>query len=222
MRRKLVLIGLAGLIFLTTPGCYPGGPESLEELGLVITFNGKDLDFTGMSTFGITDAVADLDTGQGSSDPIDPIFKEAALEAIEANMISRGFTLIGEPYTEKPDVWITVGAVQSDVWVQWYGWGYYGGYPGWGGGYYPPYTGVAKFEQGSIIWQMLDLRDVDDPTSPDAEPTVMWLAGINGAVKNSQSANVSSITSGVGQGFTQSPYIKGESVKKLTGQEVAR
>lgn len=214
MRRSILLIGFISLILATTPGCYPGGPEALDELGLVVSFYGPELDYSGLRTYAMMDEVIELDSGSGGSDPIDPIYHSTILEAIQDNMATRGFIRVDES-VEDPDLWLDVGAVQSDVWVQWYSWGYWGGY-------YPPYTGVAKFEQGSIIWQLLDLRDIDDPTTPDGEPTVMWIAGINGAVKNSQSANHSAITAGVGQGFDQSPYIVAENSTKMSGQEDAR
>jgi len=215
MGRSILLIGLISLALAAMPGCYPGGPESLEELGLVVSFYGDDLDFSGLRTYGMSDEVTDLDSGAGGSDPIDEIYHATILDAIADNMNSRGFVFIEDTEVEQPDVWVDVGAVQSDVWVQWVSWGYWGGY-------YPPYTGVAKFEQGTIIWQLVDLRGVELPALSKAEPTVMWIAGLSGAVKNTQSANHAAINSGVDQGFAQSPYIKAEPSSKSNGKEVVR
>jgi len=50
MGRSILLIGLISLALAAMPGCYPGGPESLEELGLVVSFYGDDLDFSGLRT----------------------------------------------------------------------------------------------------------------------------------------------------------------------------
>jgi len=125
-----------------------------------------------------------------------------------------------DPQNNKPDVWLAVGAVETTVWFQWYSWGYWGGYypPGWG--YYPPTTGVGSFQQGSVVWQMLDLRDVVPPIDNDTEPPLMWFAGINGALRSSNSATHGVITEGINKAFAQSSYISAAPQSKSSGQEV--
>jgi len=218
--RSLLVLGLTGAILLGLAACYPGGPETLDELGLVLTFRNPDLSYTGLRTYAMEDTVVAL----GEGDPIDIKFNPTILEALQDNMAARGFTREMDPENNKPDLWLAVGTVESTVWVQWYDWGYWGGYypPGWGGGYYPPYTGTTSFQQGSVVWQMLDLRDVELPITGETKPTAIWVGGINGAIKNSDSANHAAITEGVNQAFAQSDYIAAATQTKSTGQEVAR
>ena len=215
-RRSLVLFGLIGAMVLGLAACYPGGPEEIGDLGMILTFSSPSTDYSNLMTYAMEDTVIVLDTGS-SSDPLDQQFNSTIIETLHANMAARGFTREMDPATNKPDVWLAVGAVKSEVWFYWYDWGYWGGYPGWGG-YYPPYVGTGSFEQGSVLWQMLDLRDITDPTDPDAEPTAMWLGGINGALRSSTSANHDVIEAGINQAFEQSPYISAAS--KQRGQEV--
>ena len=208
-RWHLLLIGLSAVLALSLTACYPGGPEDLDDLGLVLTFSNPDLNYAGLLTYAMADTVVVLDVDNSAAEPLDTQFNPTILQALQDNMAARGFTREMDPAHNQPDVWLAVGAVKSETWIYWYNWGYWGGYypPGWGGGYYPPSVGGASFEQGSIVWQALDLRGIADPTDPDTKPPVMWLAGINGALSNSNSATHGKITTGINQGFAQSPYI---------------
>lgn len=196
------------MMILGLVGCYPGGPESTGDLGVVVTLKDPETNFQGLATYGMEDVVHELQNpSDGSSTPIDPKYDAVILDALQSQMAAAGFTRIMEPDTgaNKPDVWLSVGAVESEVWVYYYGWG---GYPGYGwGSYYPSYMGVASYQQGTVVWQMFDLRNVDDPTAPDATPPVAWLGIINGALSGSASATAASVTNGINQGFAQSPYI---------------
>lgn len=217
---QFVLLGLTVALLLGLAACNPGGPESLDELGLVLTFHDPDLSYAGLHTYAMEDTVV----GLGEGDPIDIQFNPTILTALQDNMAARGFTREMDPANTKPDLWLAVGTVEATVWVQWYDWGYWGGYypPGWGGGYYPPYTGVASFQQGSVVWQMLDLRGVQLPIEQDTEPTAIWVGGINGAIKSSDVANHAAITNGIDQAFAQSAYIVATPPSKHDGQEVTR
>ncbi len=218
--RRLPLISLVLVLLFGLAACYPGGPENLDELGLVMTIKNPDISFAGLMTYAMEDTVV----GLGDGDPIDIQFNPTILQALQDNMEARGFTREMDPETNKPDVWLAVGTVEATVWFQWYSWGYWGGYypPGWGGGYYPPYTGVGSFQQGSVVWQMLDLRDVVLPITDETKPPALWLGGINGAIKSSDSANHAAITSGIEKAFAQSPYIIAAPPTEGKVQEVAR
>ena len=101
-------------------------------------------------------------------------------------------------------LWLSVGAVESETWVYWYSWPYYGGYPGWGG-YYPPYVSGASFQQGTVIWQLHDLRGIDNPQDPEAIPPLNWIGALNGALQ--KSTTEANVRNGIKQAFAQSPYI---------------
>ena len=127
-------------------------------------------------------------------------------------MDNAGFTEIDDPDNgaNKPDVFLSVGAVESETWVYWYSWPYYG-YPGWGW-YYPPYVSGASFQQGTLVWVMHDLRDTEDPGDPDAKPLINWIGALNGAIQTSTTE--ATIRNGIKQAFAQSPYIAAQPAGK--------
>lgn len=212
-RRAGILAALVVALVLGLAACYPGGPENLGELGIVLTLKNPEGNFSGLMTYAMEDTVVELKRPEDeSSEPINPQFNPIILAELQSQMENAGFTREMDPAANKPDVWLSVGAVESEVWLYWYSWGYYGGYPGWGW-YYPPYVGATSFQQGTIIWQLHDLRDIDDPTDPEAEPPLNWIGAINGALQNT-STTESDIRSGIRQGFTQSPYIAAQPAGK--------
>lgn len=196
---------LLGLMVLA--GCYPGGPESLDEVGTVVTQRNPDARYDGLRTYAMEDTVAILSRESTANEALDRRFDPAILDGIQVQMEDAGFRRV-DPAVERPDLWLAVGSVQSETWVYWQTWNYWGGY--WGSGYRPPYqssVGAASFMQGSVVWQLLDLRGVPEPIPPDPEPVVNWIAGINGAVQGS-STTEAGIRDGIRQAFRQSPYIQ--------------
>ena len=213
-RRKAgILVALVAALVLGLAACYPGGPESLDELGIVLTLKNPDGNFSNMMTYAMEDTVVELKRPDDeSSEPIDTRFNAVILEELQGQMANAGFTRESDPAANKPDMWLSVGAVESEVWLYYYSWGYYGGYPGWGW-YYPPYVGTTTFQQGTVIWQLHDLRGID-PGDPDAEPPLNWVGSINGALSSTASTTESGISEGIQQAFTQSPYIAAQPAGK--------
>ncbi len=213
-RRKAgILVALVAALVLGLAACYPGGPENLDELGIILTLKNPQGNFSGMMTYAMEDTVVELKRpDDDSSEPINTQFNAVILEELQGQMANAGFTRELDPAGTKPDMWLSVGAVESEVWLYYYSWGYYGGYPGWGW-YYPPYVGATSFQQGTVIWQLHDLRDID-PGDPDAEPPLNWVGSINGALDSKASTTEASIREGIRQGFAQSPYIAAQPAGK--------
>jgi len=212
-RRAGILAALAVVLVLGLAACYPGGPENLSDISVVVTFKNPHGDFNGLMTYAMEDTVVELKKpGDNSSEPIDTKFNPWILDELQVQMGNVGFRRIDNPDAgdNKPDVWLSVGAVENETWVYWYSWPYYG-YPGWGG-YYPPYVSGASFQQGSVIWQLHDLRGIDDPTDPEAKPPLNWIGALNGAIQ--KSTTEANIRNGIRQAFTQSPYIAAQSAGK--------
>ena len=207
LRRAGMLAALVAVLALGLAACYPGGPESLDELGLVITLKNPEGDFANMITYAMEDTVVALTKpGDTDSSPINPTYNPTILAALQAEMEAAGFTREFDPETTKPDIWLSVGAVESEVWVSYYNWGYGGGYPGWGW-YYPPYMQTTSFRKGTVMWQFHDLRGIEDPTNPNTKPPLNWVGALNGALEGNTNSIKSGIESGVKQAFAQSPYI---------------
>lgn len=188
---------------LLVVGCYPGGPESYSDLGLVVTAKNPDAQYAGLQNFAMRDWVYALTGPNGEGDPHDRRYDPVILDELRARMVAAGFVDVTAD-TANPDtvdVWLSVGAVQNTVWYYWYDWGYWGGWCC----YYPPAVGVGNFEKGSVVWQLVDVREA----TAQADPSAVWLAGINGVISGSASDNSDGIRRGIRQAFVQSPYIHG-------------
>ena len=103
-RRKAgILAGLALALVLGLAACYPGGPETLGDIGVVVTFKNPEGNFSGMMTYAMEDTVVALvDPDDSSSTPIEPRFNSAILEEIHTQMDNAGFTRIDDPDTAAP------------------------------------------------------------------------------------------------------------------------
>lgn len=204
-----ILAAVGAALVMGLAGCYPGGPENLGEIGVVVTLKNPNGNFQGLKTYGMSDEVFPLvDPDDPNSQPINPAFNAAILEELNSQMVAAGFTLEPDPENNKPDVWVRVGAVESTVWVYYYSGGW-PGYPGYGW-YYPPYVGATSYQQGTLLWDLQDLRKVEDP---DAKPIHNWVATVNGALQQNVGTTEAGIRKAIGQAFSQSPYIAGTPTK---------
>lgn len=203
--KPVLAVLAAALLTVLLTACYPGGPEEASDLGAVVTIRVPDADYAGLVTFALRDTVHVLDVDDSTAEPLDPAFNEVILEELRAQMVAVGFQdVTPDTATVAPDVWLTVGAVQAEVWYYWYS----AGYPGWG--YYPPSVGGASsFTNGSVLWKLVDMRG----DAGDGEPLTIWLAGLNGVVQNSTSTTSANLRKGIDQAFYQSPYVKGTPAK---------
>jgi len=214
--RLVLLLVISTVLALALGACYPNQPEDLSEIGIAITMDNPDGDYSGMRFWAMRDTVVPIiDPLDDSSEPLPRQYDDLILSGIADNMASRGFVRVYNPSFADgdtfPDVVVEVGAVQSDAWVGFIYYGY-GGYYGWGWGY--PSTGYYKYKQGTIIWGMADWRGIteDDLGDPDIVTPVLWAAAINGAISGQTSGNPSQdIPLGINQCFTQSTYIQASS-----------
>jgi len=209
--RKFCVLGALGLsaaLFLGLGGCYPGGPENLGEIGMVVTLQNPDGNFAGLRTYAMDDTVRPLvNPDDPSSEPLDPELEALILSELHSQMVARGFTLEANPENNTPDVHVLVGAVQSDAYIAYSYWPYYPGYwgPGWGyPGYGYPGVGAIVYKQGSVLWTMVDLREA----SEEVDPVGLWYAGLNGALTGGGTSPTVDIPNGIRQAFAQSPYIQ--------------
>jgi len=203
-------------VIIAIASCYPKGAEFAEDLDLVYTNYAQGFDFKTKHTFAIPDSVIKI-TGNVFSDPdgdhkpefANPAYATAILNAIKTNMANYGWTLVNK--NSNPDVVLLVSTITTTnlyYYYDWWYWGwYYPGYnPGWGWyypGYYPPY--VTGYRSGSVFVQMVN----NSPHPGQGENvTVLWSCILNGLAEGS-TANISGrITTGINNGFAQSPYLK--------------
>ena len=90
----------------------------------------------------------------------------------------------------------------------WYGggWGGWWGYPCYYCGY--PSVGYQTYEVGSVIIEMINLREIDPGSiSPDDSP-LSWIAINRGLIGSDKNFNAQRTVDGIDLAFKQSPYIK--------------
>lgn len=191
-------------------GCYPAGPEYVEDLDVVYTTFDSKFDFNSRGTYAIPDKIVvdvDIEDGDTTFVYMKDVFATPILAAIESEMNAYGWSKVN-PITTKPDVVITPAALKSTTYFYsyWYDW-WYGGWGGWYGGYwgwyYPPYYTVSSYTTGSLI---ITMSDPDASDSPIGESQTAWVMAANGLFTGAY--DISRVTEAIDKGFAQSPYLK--------------
>ncbi len=197
---------LIAFFALLTFGCYPGGPEFVEELDAVYTNYDPSFNFNTTYTYSLPPGVLDITSQSflGSPEYIDDKFGDAILDDIRANLSDLGWTEVNE--NQDPDLIILASAFQNTTYF-YYDWGWWGGYypgysPGWGWGYpgyFPGY--VSGYTTGTVLLQMTDPTAIEGNEVP-----VVWTCAINGLLQGSDSYIISRIENNIDQAFTHSPF----------------
>lgn len=190
-------------------GCYPAGPEYVEDLDVVYTTFDDKYDFAGQSTYAMPDKIVvdvEIDNGDTTYVYMKDVFAAPLLAAIEQEMTKYGWQKITPTLANHPDLVITPAAIKSTTyfysyWYDWWYGGWYGGYWGW---YYPPYYTVSSYTTGSLIITMADLDKAEE--SPIGKSQSVWTAAANGLVTGSYDVNRA--TAAISKAFAQSPYLK--------------
>src|SRR4030095_10637984 len=142
---KTHLIQLFFMLILA--GCYPNGPDYVEQLDIVISNYDPNFSFSSKSTYSLPDKVIKI-TGEEIDDPdgnnlpdyIDQGTATLILNQIRSNMNARGYTEVES--TESPDLILLPSAMETTTLVYYYDWWYWGWYyptyPGYGWGWYYP------------------------------------------------------------------------------------
>lgn len=210
MRMKKIVYGVffSAAAGLTLLGCYPQGPEYVEDLDVVYTTFDEEYDFQGQSTYALPDKIVvdvEIDRGDTTYVYMKDALAAPILAAIDDNMEALGWTKVAGLVND-PDIIITPAAISSTTyyysyWYDWWYGGYYGGYWGW---YYPPYYSVSSITTGSLVLTMSDPGAAED--SPIGQSQANWLMVANGVATGY--GDISRVTNAIDQGFKQSPYLK--------------
>jgi len=199
MKNNLIIVTC--LMSFMLFGCYPDGPEYVEDYDLVLTNYEDDYNFSNQQTYAMPNRIVKI-TGNVREDE-EPVFIPEAtatliLANIEANMQRKGWQRVD--VSENPDMLLTPASWEVttiNYWYDYWGWWWGGYYPGWG---YPPYY-VTSYSTGTLLMSLID------PTleSANGNPIVQWTGAINGILTSSY--NASRVNTAVDQAFNQSPYL---------------
>jgi hypothetical protein len=199
-KRSKSISVVAMLMIVLLAGCYPQGPEYVEDLDVVITDYEPSYDFASKGTYAMPNKIVKItgDVVEGDAPQFIPdITATAILAQIDKNMAALGWQKI--PYDDDPDVLLTPAAMETttvlyyyDYWYWWYG----GYYPYWG---YPSYS---TYSTGTLLMRMVD----PDVLAANGLPVIQWVGAINGILTYSYSAT--RMNTALDRTFAQSPYLK--------------
>jgi hypothetical protein len=192
------LLALVGLM----AGCYPSGPEYIDQYDLVYSNYDSQYDFTAKHTYAIPDKIMKIDDqliGGGEPNYVKDTYAVPMLNQINKNMADFGWTKVAKG--ANPDVVLNPVAYELTTYSYWYGGGYWNW---WYGGWYYPYPVVTSYSTGSLVVTMTDPNDI----SPDDKAKAVWSFVINGLLEGSAADFTNRYTKGINQAYEQSQYLK--------------
>jgi hypothetical protein len=202
MRMKSKSIAVLATLIVVLSGCYPQGPEYIDDLDVVITDYEDGYDFGSGTTYSLPTRIVKI-TGD-MTDGDDPEFIPDATATLILAQIEKNMTELGWQKVQveaDPDVLLTPAAWETttivyyyDYWSWWYG----GYYPYWG--YYPGYA--SSYTTGTLLMRMIDPEVI----GANGNPVAQWTGAINGILTYAYNAN--RINTAIDRAFDQSPYLK--------------
>lgn len=195
--------GLAILAILG--GCYPKGPIYYSDSDLVATNYDSGFEFGNQVFFALPDSVIHVVDPEDRNPQIDRAYDQTILDQLEANMLSRGFEEVEDPFEADFIVQAYVWSATSTGVIYTYGyWDWY--YPPYGG-YYPyyPWGGyVYSYTYGTVLIDMIDRNGIDPG---EGFIPIVWTGGLNGALSDNRNDVKTRIENGIDKCFDQSPYL---------------
>jgi hypothetical protein len=193
------------LIFVSVAllwGCYPNGPDYVEEMDIVVTKHNADYDFAAKATYAMPTKIVKI-TGnlvEGDTPEYMPdVTAKKILDQIDVNMTKLGWTKVD--VSANPDLLLAPASWETTTVYYWYDywyWWYGGYYPYWG---YPPVS-YSSYTTGTLLMNLID----PDVIGANGNPINQWSGAINGILTNSY--NASRVNAAIDKAFTISPYLK--------------
>jgi hypothetical protein len=203
MKRKIYSFAVMALVTVLF-GCYPAGPEYVDELDIAYSNYDKTFDFVSRGSYSMPDKIVKV-TGDVTASPeyVKDLYGVPILAQIDKNMQALGWTKVTANTTEDiqllPAAWSSTTIIYSGYWGGYYCW-YYPYYCG--GGWYYPFSFNTSYTTGTLVMTMADPKS----ESTDGSRRVAWTGAVNGIL--SGAFDINRITKGIDQTFKQSPYLK--------------
>jgi len=206
MIRKRLILTTVLTIPLLLLGCYPEGPDYIEDFDLVITNHDPKFDFKSKRTYALPDQVVKLTGTATNSDEVEfvaPEYADIILARIRKNMTEYEWEEVSA--NDNPDVILLPSATTSTYsfwyydywywnwWYPYYWWGWY--YP------YPVYGGSVS--SGTVFIQMTYPAGI---TAADNIP-VVWTSVLNGLLEGDVDRVDDRIEDGIDRAYEQSTYL---------------
>lgn len=204
MRNKSLLLPLIMLLFAAceqTPDT-----DKLDNDYLVYTNYDKNANFSNFNTFYAIDSIL-LISEKSTPTYWNNASSQNIINEFRENLIDCGYTEVEIP--EEADIVLQLSYVSSTYYYYDYvsgnpWWNNYPGYWNWYGyGWYYPFYIPYSFSTGSIIGELVDMKNRKVDTS---KLTVVWNAYICGLLSGN-SLSMSRTVDGINQAFVQSDYL---------------
>ncbi len=214
--RYPLLLAIAIPLLVTALSCNRYEDDVVNsDTDIVATVRNPDVEF---STLGNRYTIVDkINLVYDKKDPIDSVafwnlYNQQLKDQVIANMTKLGYTLVDQ--ADNPDHFVNMTAIYTVSTTAVYYPGWWWGYPGYpcnpyyswwcgGGGYYPGYTAVYEYSQGSMVIELIDI-----PASEEVGiPVINWLAGLTRVLATDKSVNLNNTLKNIDQAFKQSPYL---------------
>ncbi|MEN8224669.1 MAG: DUF4136 domain-containing protein [Bacteroidota bacterium] len=200
-----LLLLFAGLVFVSCSK-YPTYTVNTSDMDMVWTNYSESTEFAEFKTYYIPDTILIDSTASDDEKEYFQEYYESIMEEINSNMLELNYVRVDS--SESPDIGMGVSIITRTTHVISYSyWYYYPPYWGWPGyGYYYPWgTYLGSYEEGALIIDMANLKDIDHTNS---RINAMWAALIGGVLTKNDNPWVSQrLINGIDQAFTQSAYL---------------
>jgi hypothetical protein len=200
-----LFIILAGLV-VSSCSKYPTYTVNTSDLDMVWTEYDETADFSQYKTYFIPDSLLmDSTMSEEDQEYIQEYYQDVLVE-INENMAALNYVRVDS--SANPDLGIVVSIVTQTNYVfsysYWYYYPPYWGYPGYGYSY-PWSTYMGSYEEGALIFDMADLKNINHQSQ---NINAIWSALCGGILTGSSSSTISKrLINGVDQAFAQSPYL---------------
>lgn len=200
-----LLLAMVGLI-IASCSKYPTYTVNTSDLDMVWTNYDESIDFAQYKTYFVPDSILlEDDVDEDDAKALQKYY-ESILVEVDKNMAALNYVRVDS--TSNPDIGVGVSIVTQTTYVYSYNyWWYYPpywGYPGYGYSY-PWSTYMGSYEEGAVIIDLADLKNVNHNTQTI---NAMWTSLVGGVLTSSNSTVISNrLIGGIDQAFKQSPYL---------------
>lgn len=210
-------VALVGLI-----GCQKDPSTSgLRSEYLVYTAQDTAADFAAIDTYYIPDSILLIGTHavNDTGDRVSKYWKDAdaltLINTVVGEMNARGYTrILDGAARQTADVGFQVSYIEQTTYFTglsnpywWWDYPYYWspGYWGYWSGWYYPFAVYYGYTTGSLLVEMVDLKNGDTTTR---KLPILWNSYVSGLVHGDDEININRASEALKQAFTQSPYLK--------------
>lgn len=210
------LRALTGLSLILLTGCvgYPDADERFDDEIIFTRYSDADA-FSDYKTFAISPEVILFEEdgdGEIEKEALAENIAEQLIERTVENLKARGYEEVSKD--DSPELGVTVSVLKGRVTTYYSSyWGSYWGYPYWG--YYYPYYYTYSYDTGTLVTDVVDLKNAppkpppsDEPLNPEEKLDVLWTGLVYGVLEDPPGSNIADGLAGIDQTFKQSPYFR--------------